>query len=247
MDKYTSQNNTVDKIPYYNKNKKRTIDKVLSGSSTHISIINKWNITWIDLLDVNNDTSSVKLYIKNYLNPQIDEQKCVNFENTTTNEKIPAVFFNRKLNLYNIKKDIYGVMEAISYISNICHNITKHNILDWLNDPDIMGDCNPITHLGYHQYDVYVDKNIVKKMTLKEIENICNYIIIDSVCVCINFILSTELKSFDPSLDDSFYNLYCKNDIMISNPYDKIIDIKTEKYTVTNKCKIGIQSNKLSK
>jgi hypothetical protein len=249
MDEYIKR--TKINPSQYKKNKKRTICGILSGCSTSIKTINEWNITWNDLLDISSDTSSVKLHIINYLNPQNVLQK--NLEDITLVEQFKpnivspivevkniTVYFNRNINLYNIKEALYGSEKAFDYMANICHNLSKYNKLDWINDPDIMGNENPITHIGKHQYEVYTSVGIMKKMTLEEIDTIGNFIIIDSFFRCMFIAMNCATNSFDPNLDDSFHNLYSVN-LMRKNPYDKIHHIKDPKYKISNKCKIGLQ------
>jgi hypothetical protein len=250
----------------YKRNKKRTIIKVLSGSSTHIETINEWNITWNDLLNISNDTSNVKLQIKNYLNPEnqmyydtitklqekvaalekvskIDIEKVSKIDIETDIERVNepiTVYFNKYINLYNKKEALYGHEKASLYISNIFHNLSKYNKLDWINDPDIMGDHNPITHIGKHQYEVYTSVGIMKKMTLEEIEIIGIDIMDMSMRRCLAIEISNARHNFIPNVDDHFYNLY-SNNMMLTNPYYKIENLKLPKYKISTKCKIGTQ------
>jgi hypothetical protein len=142
---------------YFNKNKNRIIKKILSGSSTRICTIKEWNITWSDLDATQNDMSKINDIVKNYLKPLSESndkvtptdqnltdketikhlrEKIIYHENNmcANAEKDHTVYFNKSINLYEIKKNLYGVEKAKDYIGNLLHNATKFNKLNWIND-----------------------------------------------------------------------------------------------------------------
>jgi hypothetical protein len=219
----------------FNYNKKRTILKVLAGTNTHISSIDKWKITWRDLLDVKKDTSLVKQHIQNYLNPDSIAEKTPIDRRVQCDPNI-TVFFNKSINLYQKKCLLHGKEAGCFYISNIVHKTTKYNKLDWLNDVEIMGPVNPITHIGNHLYEVYTDYGILKRMDLDEIERIAGTIVEESIRDCMIYAIGKETACFS---EDHFYNLY--NGLMITNPYYKIEEFKLPKYKISKKCLIGTQ------
>jgi hypothetical protein len=224
MDEYIAR---TGMHPYqYKKNKKRTIEAILSGKSTLIKTINEWNISWDDFLD--SDTSKIKDNIKNYL----ISKKRQDSLNT-------RVYFNNKLNIYHKKVEIYGHEKASLYISNIFYNLSKHNKLDWLNDIDIVGIINPITRIGKDKYSVTVCENTIETMCLDEIETIAIVIMGESMRECLKIEIDNRLKCFVPNIDDHFFGLY--NGLMKTNPHYLIENLKLPKYKASNKCKIGTQ------
>jgi hypothetical protein len=241
----------------YRRNKKRTICGILHGCSTSIKTINEWNIVWNDLLDYSNDTSNVKVYIKNYLNPQkiIDDDKIAYlekrltvFESGCSKTEIVypniSVFFNTDINLYDIKEKIYGHRRAAMYIGNIMYKLSKFNKLDWINDIEIFTGIHPITHIGKHEYEVYTSYGVMEYMTLDDIEKIGNIILDKSISktTANEFQLATD--NFDPMQEDYYESIYSQPN-MKTNPHYKIDELYLPKTKISNKCKIGIQKNKL--
>ena len=110
-----------------------------------------------------------------------------------------TVFLDQKsLDIYEKKKLIHGSKSALEYLHNTLKNATANTKLNWLQDPEILGDSAcPLTIDSKGVYSVQTSPTEIKTCNVTQLNNINNDVITNSVLRAINEVVVPAQKSFD--------------------------------------------------